>query len=48
MTETSFRTCPLCEATCGVTLTIEDSRVIKVRGDDEDVFSHGYICPKGV
>ena len=48
MTETHYRTCPLCEATCGVTLTIDAGRVTKVRGDDDDVFSHGYICPKGV
>ena len=50
MTETltAYRTCPLCEATCGLELTLED-------GDDharsgatrEDVFSHGFICPKG-
>ncbi|MBB4906560.1 molybdopterin-dependent oxidoreductase [Actinophytocola algeriensis] len=40
-------TCPLCEATCGLAVTIEDSRVTGVRGDDADVFSHGFICPKG-
>jgi anaerobic selenocysteine-containing dehydrogenase len=48
MTQTSFRTCPLCEATCGLSLTIDAGQVIKVRGDEEDVFSHGFICPKGV
>lgn len=48
MSETRHRTCPLCEATCGLTLTIEGSQVTSVRGDDDDVFSHGYICPKGV
>ena len=46
-TRTVFRTCPLCEATCGLELQIQDERVIKVRGDAEDVFSGGYICPKG-
>ncbi|MCG8590822.1 MAG: molybdopterin oxidoreductase family protein [Proteobacteria bacterium] len=40
-------TCPLCEATCGLTLTVEGDRVTRVRGDDEDVFSRGYLCPKG-
>ena len=39
--------CPLCEATCGLRLTIEDGAVTAVRGDDEDVFSGGFICPKG-
>jgi len=48
MTQTLHRTCPLCEATCGLTLTIESGHVTTVRGDDDDVFSHGYICPKGV
>jgi anaerobic selenocysteine-containing dehydrogenase len=37
----------LCEATCGLTLTIEDGRVTGARGDREDVFSAGFICPKG-
>jgi anaerobic selenocysteine-containing dehydrogenase len=40
-------TCPLCEATCGLAVTIDGNRVTGVRGDDADVFSHGYICPKG-
>src|SRR5690242_13987543 len=40
-------TCPLCEATCGLKVTLDGDRVTNVRGDDEDVFSHGYICPKG-
>jgi anaerobic selenocysteine-containing dehydrogenase len=48
MSELSHRICPLCEATCGVTLTIDQGMVTRVRGDDDDVFSHGYICPKGV
>jgi len=40
-------TCPLCEATCGLRVTLDGDRVTNVRGDDEDVFSRGYICPKG-
>ena len=47
MTKTALRICPLCEATCGLTLTIEDGRVTGARGDREDVFSAGFICPKG-
>ncbi len=42
-----YRSCPLCEATCGVAIEIEGDRVISVRGDDADPFSKGYICPKG-
>ncbi len=42
-----LRICPLCEATCGLTLTISDGRLSAARGDREDVFSKGFICPKG-
>jgi anaerobic selenocysteine-containing dehydrogenase len=45
---TAFRTCPFCEATCGLELTLSGDRVVRVRGDRDDVFSHGFICPKGV
>jgi len=44
---THYRTCPLCEATCGLELTVEDGRVTRTRGDEQDVFSAGFICPKG-
>ncbi|MET8024222.1 molybdopterin oxidoreductase family protein [Streptomyces avermitilis] len=47
MSRTALRICPLCEATCGLTLTIEGTRVTKARGDRDDVFSKGFICPKG-
>ena len=46
-----YRTCPLCEATCGLEVTVEgdasDGKVVRIRGDRDDVFSHGFICPKG-
>ena len=44
---TLARTCPLCEAGCGLSVTIRGSEVTRVRGDLLDVFSHGYLCPKG-
>ncbi len=44
---TALRICPLCEATCGLTLTIEGTTVTAARGDRDDVFSHGFVCPKG-
>jgi anaerobic selenocysteine-containing dehydrogenase len=47
MPRTALRICPLCEATCGLTLTIEGTTVTGARGDRDDVFSHGFICPKG-
>jgi anaerobic selenocysteine-containing dehydrogenase len=46
-TRTAFRTCPLCEAGCGLEITLKDDKVTRIRGDMEDVFSHGFICPKG-
>jgi anaerobic selenocysteine-containing dehydrogenase len=47
VSRTALRICPLCEATCGLTLTIEGTRITGARGDREDVFSKGFICPKG-
>jgi anaerobic selenocysteine-containing dehydrogenase len=46
-TKVSYRTCPLCEATCGLEIETRGRTVVKVRGDPEDVFSRGYVCPKG-
>ena len=43
---TDFRTCPFCEATCGLEVVTSGDEVVSVRGDAQDVFSHGYICPK--
>ncbi|HEY9374171.1 molybdopterin oxidoreductase family protein [Streptomyces sp.] len=44
---TALRICPLCEATCGLTLTLDGVKVTGARGDRDDVFSQGFICPKG-
>src|SRR5687767_566137 len=44
---TAFATCPLCEATCGLEIELDGREVRKIRGDADDVFSHGFICPKG-
>ncbi len=46
-TTTHFRTCPLCEATCGLAITMSNGSIADVRGDPDDVFSRGFICPKG-
>ena len=46
ITKTSYTTCPLCEATCGLEITTRGQEVVSIRGDSQDVFSHGYICPK--
>ena len=45
---TAFRTCPLCEAGCGLEISVSpQEQIVRIRGDQQDVFSHGYICPKG-
>ena len=50
-TRTAYRTCPLCEACCGLEITLRPTptgeEVVRIRGDRADVFSRGYICPKG-
>lgn len=39
--------CPLCEATCGLEVTVQEGQVQGIRGDTQDPFSAGYLCPKG-
>jgi len=43
---THYRTCNLCESMCGVEVEIEGKEILSVRGDKNDVFSRGHICPK--
>ena len=45
--EVHLRTCHLCESMCGLEVTVDDDRVLRIRPDTEDVWSRGYICPKG-
>ena len=46
MSRTIHRVCTLCEATCGIRVEVEDGRISSIRGDDDDPFSRGYLCPK--
>lgn len=46
MTGTRLHTCMLCEAICGIAVQLEDGRVTGVRGDTDDPFSRGHVCPK--
>ena len=43
---THVSTCPLCEAACGILVDVDQDRVHAVRGDPDDPFSQGYVCPK--
>ncbi|MFG2331879.1 molybdopterin oxidoreductase family protein [Streptomyces sp. NPDC048604] len=47
MSTSALRVCPLCEATCGLVLTLDGGEVTGARGDRDDVFSQGFVCPKG-
>jgi anaerobic selenocysteine-containing dehydrogenase len=40
--------CNLCEAICGLELTIDNGEVTGIRGNPDDPLSRGHICPKGV
>jgi anaerobic selenocysteine-containing dehydrogenase len=42
------RICPFCEACCGLEITVAEGRVRRIRGHAADIFSKGYLCPKGV
>lgn len=45
---TAYRTCPLCDAICGLRLkTGADGEVLSVQGDPDDPLSAGFLCPKG-
>ncbi|WP_227680761.1 molybdopterin oxidoreductase family protein [Psychrobacter sp. SZ93C1] len=44
--QTHFRTCTLCEAMCGVEIKHDGEKVLSIKGDKNDPFSQGYICPK--
>lgn len=43
---TTLRACTLCEATCGIRVTTEAGRVLRIEGDPDDPFSRGHVCPK--
>ncbi|MGM8899551.1 MULTISPECIES: molybdopterin oxidoreductase family protein [unclassified Psychrobacter] len=44
--QTHFRTCNLCEAMCGIVIKHDGEKVLSIKGDKDDPFSQGYICPK--
>src|SRR4051812_48185122 len=47
-TRVHLRTCPLCECMCGLEVHLDaDEQVKVIRADRDDVWSKGYLCPKG-
>jgi anaerobic selenocysteine-containing dehydrogenase len=39
--------CRICAAACGIVVTVDGDRVVRVRGDDDHPVSRGYVCSKG-
>ena len=46
--ETLHRLCPICEAGCGLLMTVDRERreVLSIKGDPEHPHSRGYVCPR--
>jgi len=47
-TKTHYRACNLCEAICGLAIEVSGDEIRSIRGDRDDPFSRGHICPKAV
>ena len=45
---THFRTCNLCEAMCGIAIEVKNNEISSIKGDSDDPFSKGHICPKAL
>jgi anaerobic selenocysteine-containing dehydrogenase len=43
-----YRACNLCEAVCGIEIELAGDEIVAIRGDADDPFSRGHICPKAV
>ncbi|MBU3071450.1 molybdopterin-dependent oxidoreductase [Aestuariicella sp. G3-2] len=43
---THHRACHLCEAICGLEIKTQGDQILSIKGDKEDPFSRGHICPK--
>ena len=48
MKQTHYHTCNLCEAMCGIEIEHRGDEILAIRGDKDDPFSKGHICPKAV
>ena len=46
--QTHRRACHLCEAICGLIIETDGQEIVSIKGDDQDPFSRGHICPKAV
>lgn len=48
MTNTFKRSCPICEAACGLVIHADPQKrqIIRIEGDPDDFRSQGFVCPK--
>lgn len=46
--DTRYGVCNLCEAVCGLEIKVQSGTIISIKGDADDPFSRGHICPKAV
>ena len=46
--QTHYRTCNICEASCGLEISHQDGEILSIKGDAKDPLSEGHICPKAV
>lgn len=46
--ETIHRSCPTCEANCGLVMEVDrqQKEIISIKGDPDNHRSHGYVCAK--
>lgn len=48
MSEKHYRACNLCEAICGIEIEHDGIEILSIKGDKNDPFSRGHICPKAL
>ncbi len=48
MPDIHYRTCSLCEAMCGLAIEVEGPDILAIKGDRDDPFSRGHLCPKAI
>ncbi len=47
-TETIYRSCPTCEASCGLVMEVDRDakKIVSIKGDPDNHRSRGYVCAK--
>ncbi|ABW66883.1 molybdopterin-dependent oxidoreductase [Desulfosudis oleivorans] len=46
MQKTHYAVCNICESTCGLEIVTDGKNIISIKGDRQNPFSRGHICPK--